>query len=123
MFEFLEKNNQTVKKNCIRESIKISHSKLKEKLPKAHVPFYKNKKTCPQTCKKCEEGKRGSFAKIFQNTESVTKHLLRNHQSTKNYFPTFEEYFEVLEKIAIRLEEGESPESISEVREWNFLVR
>jgi len=111
-------------RNCIQKSIKISHSKLKEKLPETHVPFYKNKKTCLQTCKKCEEdNKRGSFDKIFQNTESVSKHILRNHQSTKNNFPTFEEYFDVLERIVIKLEKGESLASISEVLQWKILVK
>ena len=123
MFEFLEKINQVRKKNCIQESIKMSHAKLKE-IPENHVPFYRNKELCKQVCKKCEEdNKRGSFDKIFQNTESVSKHILRNHQATKNYFPTFEEYFDVLEKIAIKLDKHESPESISEALQWNILVK
>ena len=124
MFEFLEKNNHLIKRNCIQESIKITHLTLSEELPENHIPFYRNKEPRKQVCKKCEEDKRrGSIVKIFQNTESVTKHLLRNHQSTKNNFPTFEEYFGVLEKIAIRLEKGESLESIPEVIIWNILVK
>lgn len=111
---------------CIEESIKVSHSQLDEELPKNHIPFWKNKEPCKQTCIKCAKDvtKTGyTKSKTLPNTESVTKHLLRNHQNDKNLFPTFGQYFQVLEKIAIKLEKCESPESIPEVVEWKILVK
>ena len=112
--------------NCITESIILCHARLDEEIPADHVPFYKNKKSCNQKCKKCGEDRTKTGytkSRTLPNTESVTKHLLRNHQNDKNLHPTFEQYFEILEKIAIKLEKGDSPELIPEVVEWKILVK
>jgi len=89
----------------------------------SHVPFHKNHEKTLITCPICYKTIRGGRSPSFKNTASLTKHILRVHQSEKNLKPTFSDVFLVLEKIATTLEDKIPIDTIPEVRELNMSVK
>ena len=105
--------------NHIEQIIKVTPKR------KNHAPFHKNHHNTKLLCKKCldDQQKRGRPSSSFDNTASLTKHILREHQDTKNIPPTFFDVFLVLEKIATALENKIPINTIPEVVEWKIEVK
>lgn len=122
------------------DSIKVSYKKnhiiinflflfYSGQIPYGHIAFDKN--TCPTLirCIKCKLHSHDGKSKSFRNTQSATKHLLRNHSSkdeknnNSKEFPTFLEIFAVYEKISICLEKGIPISTIPEVINWGIEIK
>jgi len=105
--------------NHIEQIIKVTQKR------KNHVPFHKNHSKTRVKCKKCldDQQKRGRPSSSFDNTASLTKHILSVHQNEKNIRPTFFDVFLVLEKIATALENKIPINTIPEVVEWKIEVK
>jgi len=112
--------------NHINQVINYTQSVKKSKnTPKNHVPFHKNHCKTGIRCKKCLDDitRRGTRAKKFQSTASLTKHILKVHSDEKDQQYARFDIFLVLEQIAVALENNVPISTISKVREWKIEVK
>ncbi len=122
------------------DSIKVSYKKnhiiinflclfYSGQIPYGHITFDKNTRPTLIRCIKCKLHTHDGKSKSFRNTQSATKHLLRNHSSkdekdnNSKEHPTFFEIFTVYEKISICLEKKIPISTIPEVINWGIEVK